>query len=69
MPRRRTDPSTVGLDAGEFIAVVPVELSGRDARSVRKSLTIPAWLDEAARREGLHFSAVLREALMSKLGF
>lgn len=36
-------------------------------KSVRKTLTIPAWLDTAAQEEGINFSKTLQEALMSKL--
>ena len=37
------------------------------AKSVRKSLTIPAWLDSMAREKKINFSQVLREALLSKI--
>ncbi len=36
-------------------------------KSVRKTLTIPAWLNTAAQEEGINFSKTLQEALMSKL--
>ena len=37
-------------------------------RAVKKTLTIPEWLNEAAIRENLNFSQILQEALMVKLG-
>ena len=36
-------------------------------KSVRKSLTIPAWLNTTAEKQGLNFSQVLQEALKQKL--
>lgn len=36
-------------------------------KSVRKSLTIPAWLNDAALEQGINFSQTLQEALLSKI--
>lgn len=36
-------------------------------KSVRKTLTIPAWLNAAAVEQGINFSQVLQEALMAKM--
>lgn len=36
-------------------------------RAVKKTLTIPEWLNEAATRAGINYSQVLQEALMRKL--
>lgn len=36
-------------------------------RSVKKTLSIPAWLNEAAVREKINFSHVLQEALKERL--
>ena len=36
---------------------------------VKKTLTIPAWLDVLARESQINFSAVLVEGLKAKLGF
>ena len=38
------------------------------SRAVKKTLSIPEWLNEAAVCEGVNFSQILQEALMSKLG-
>lgn len=37
------------------------------SRSVKKTLSIPEWLNEAAIRAGINFSQVLQEALMEKV--
>lgn len=38
------------------------------SRAVKKTLSIPEWLNEAAMRENINFSQALQEALMVKLG-
>ena len=38
-----------------------------DTKSIKKTLTIPNWLNTLSEREGINFSQVLQEALMSKL--
>ena len=36
-------------------------------KSVRKTLTIPAWLDKAAKEKHINFSQTLQEALIAKV--
>ena len=36
-------------------------------KSVKKTLTIPAWLNEKALEQNINFSQVLQEALLAKL--
>ena len=38
-----------------------------DNRSVKKTLSIPAWLNTRAEKASVNFSSVLQEALMQKL--
>ena len=37
-------------------------------RAVKKTLTIPEWLNDEAIKKGINFSAVLQEALKAQLG-
>lgn len=57
---------------GEIVTLVDIDFEHyrkmQDNRAVRKNCTIPSWLNEAAEREGLNFSAVLTQALKEKLG-
>ena len=39
-----------------------------NSRAVKKTLSIPEWLNEKATAMGVNFSQVLQEALLSKLG-
>ena len=56
---------------GEIESYVAVDFADyrrkKDNRKVRKSVTIKSWLNEAAEKEGINFSATLEEALMEKL--
>lgn len=51
----------------ELTALVDVDFAAYrkklDDRSVRKNVTIPAWLDKKATEQGVNFSAVLQHAL------
>lgn len=38
-------------------------------KAVKKTLTIPEWLNEEATAKGINFSQVLQEALLSKIYF
>lgn len=38
----------------------------KNSRSVKKTLTIPAWLNERALAKNLNFSKILQEALVEK---
>jgi predicted RNase H-like HicB family nuclease len=48
---------------------VDVEIYAKEHfnKSVRKTLTIPAWLNTAASEMGINFSQTLQEALINKL--
>lgn len=52
--------SLVGCDTMEYRCYY-------DNKAVKKTLSIPAWLNKMADREGINFSAVLQEALKQKL--
>ena len=38
-----------------------------NSRAVKKTLSIPEWLNEAAIAKGINFSQVLQEALLTKV--
>ena len=39
----------------------------KDAKAVKKTLTIPSWLNDRAIAMGLNFSKVLQDALIAKI--
>lgn len=63
--------SRISLSEGEFINFVACDtLEYRkmyNNKSVKKTLTIPEWLNEAAMAMNLNFSQVLQDALLSKI--
>lgn len=67
-------PSTIAdirLSGGEFINFIACDTIAyamrHSNRAVKKTLTIPEWLDFAASERGLNFSQVLQEALKKKV--
>lgn len=51
-----------------FVEFDPAEYMRKyDTRAVKKTLTIPAWMNTAAERAGINFSAVLQNALKKEL--
>lgn len=62
----------IAVKEGELKLMVDVDFRKyrreHDTRAVRKNCTIPFWLNEAACKAGLNFSAILQEALKKQLG-
>ena len=54
-----------------FVNMVSVDVAAyaktHFEKSVKKTLSIPAWLNQAAIEKGINFSQVLQEALISKV--
>lgn len=62
----------VSLEAeGDFVNYIACDtieyVKKHNNRAVKKTLTIPEWLNEEAIRAGINFSQVLQEALMAKI--
>lgn len=51
-----------------FVSFVSCDINQyKDTKAVKKTLTIPAWLNERAIASGLNFSQILQEALIAKM--
>ena len=54
-----------------FVNIVTVDVAeyakSHFTKSVRKNLTIPSWLNDAAIKQNINFSQVLQEALLTKI--
>ena len=63
-------PGKIQMEDG-FLVVVEFDLMEyrrkHCSKAVKKTLSIPEWLNEAAIRAGVNFSQVLQEALMEKV--
>lgn len=64
-------PSEINYSGDEFVTYVSCDtMEYRKkfcSKAVKKTLTIPEWLNEAASAMGINFSQVLQEALMQKM--
>ena len=54
-------------ETGDFINLVVLDMDAyaekHGSKAVRKNCTIPAWMDTAAEKKGLNFSAILQEGI------
>ena len=54
-----------------FVSLVYVDVdelkANYNANPVKKTLTIPSWLNRAAEKQNINFSATLKDALMERL--
>ena len=59
-----SDLDTIEMEDGDGIVVIEANL--KDAtKSVKKTLTIPAWLNAAAESRNINFSETLQNALVA----
>ena len=66
-----SEPYKIFADADSFCVLVEFDLLAykkrNNSRAVKKTLTIPEWLNEEAVSLGVNFSQVLQEALIQKI--
>ena len=67
-----TSFESITLEKGSFIqavvAVMPPVRRAWSRKAVKKTLTIPAWMEEELRKhEGINISSILQEALKERL--
>jgi predicted RNase H-like HicB family nuclease len=58
-------------DANGFVSLIYIDLDNLKAdheeTPVKKTLTIPSWLNKAAEKKNINFSATLKDALIEKI--
>ena len=63
-------PNKIKLNENEFIVIIEFDMleyqKKHNSKSVKKTLTIPQWLNEEAMAKNINFSQVLQEALLIK---
>lgn len=66
---KEIDPESPVCEALVNMVAVDVDLYAKEhfEKSVKKTLSIPAWLNAAALEQNVNFSQVLQEALKSRL--
>ncbi len=64
-----TASNNIHLEAGEFVNVIACDTLAyckkNSSRAVKKTLTIPEWLNDAATALDINFSQVLQNALLT----
>lgn len=58
-------PQDISLDATEFTSLIRAEL--KDSRAVRRTVSLPKWMDDKVSETGLSLSKVLQDALKDRL--
>lgn len=68
-PSELKDLSTSNNEFINYISCDTIEYRKINSnKSIKKTLTIPEWLNEAAMSKGINFSQVLQDGLKSQLG-
>lgn len=66
-----SDPTEIIPDPDSFFVVIEFDMLAykkrTNSRAVKKTLSIPEWLNEAAMAMDINFSQVLQEALLAKI--
>lgn len=69
---KASSPQDISVEKGSFLVVVEFDLAeyrrAHCSRAVKKTLSIPEWLNDIAIKQNINFSQVLQEALMEKVG-
>lgn len=59
------------IDNGEFVSLISCDTieyrKFHDGRAVKKTLSIPSWLNEMAEKADINFSGILQDALKKQL--
>lgn len=67
-----SEPDKIVTGQNEFSVVIEFDLLAykkrTNPRAIKKTLSIPEWLNEEATALGINFSQVLQEALLQKIG-
>ena len=70
-PEPTLDFSNIKLDKDQFISFIGIDMNDYrkkfNNKSVKKTLSIPGWLDTLAEKENINFSQLLQEAIRNKL--
>ena len=71
-PKPTLDLSNINLEKNQFISFVSIDMEDYrkkfNNKSIKKTLTIPEWLNYLSEKNNFNFSQVLQEALKEKLG-
>lgn len=67
-----SDINEISVKENEYCVIVEFDMLAykkrNNSKAVKKTLSIPEWLNEEALALGINFSQVLQEALLQKIG-
>ncbi|MCL2082952.1 MAG: type II toxin-antitoxin system HicB family antitoxin [Oscillospiraceae bacterium] len=67
----QSNPQGITLEHGQFVTLVEVDTtsyrSQTDNKSIRKNVSLPAWLNSRAEQANINCSQLLQEALRKRL--
>lgn len=67
-----SEPYKISTSMDEFCVIIEFDLLAykkrTNSKAIKKTLSIPEWLNEEAIALGINFSQVLQEALIQKVG-
>ncbi len=70
-PKPTMDFSNINLKKNQFISFISIDMDEYrkkfNNKSIKKTLTIPEWLNYLAEKNNINFSQALQEALKEKL--
>ena len=70
-PKPTLKISEIKLKENQFVSFVSIDMEDYrkkfNNKSLKKTLTIPAWLNYLAEKENINFSQILQEAIKEKL--
>lgn len=71
-PKPTLDFSNITLEKNQFISLVSIDMDEYrkkfNNKAIKKTLTIPEWLNHLAEKNNINFSQVLQESLKERLG-
>ena len=71
-PNPTLDISNIKLEKNQFITFIGIDINEYrkkyNNKSIKKTLTIPVWLNTISEKNNINFSQILQEALKEKLG-
>lgn len=66
-----SSPDTITIETDSFLVVIQFDMDAykkrTNSKAVKKTLSIPEWLNEEATSMGVNFSQTLQEALIAKI--
>lgn len=68
---KASSPQNIKLEEGQFVVIIEFDMMGykkkTNSQAVKKTLSIPGWLNVEAEKAGINFSATLQKAIKEQL--